>query len=85
MEVEVSGKSLDCPSYWPFALVADNSHVVHLDGKVAHQIGRLSISVITSYATTRPARRNAKMRNNPNETHGRQLHANKLRSQNQSE
>jgi hypothetical protein len=31
MEVEISGKSLDFSRYWPVALVADNSHVVHLD------------------------------------------------------
>ena len=37
MEVEVSGESLDCSRYRPFALIADYSHVVHLDGKGAHQ------------------------------------------------
>jgi hypothetical protein len=31
MEVEVSRKSLDCSGYWQVAMVADNSHVVHLD------------------------------------------------------
>jgi hypothetical protein len=31
MDVEISRKSLDCSRYWPVALVADNSHVVHLD------------------------------------------------------
>ena len=31
VEVKISGKSLDCSSYWPVALVANNSHDVHLD------------------------------------------------------
>ena len=30
VEVEISRESLDCSRYWPIALVADNSHVVHL-------------------------------------------------------
>lgn len=31
MEVEISKKSFDCSRYGEIALVADNSHVVHLD------------------------------------------------------
>jgi hypothetical protein len=31
MEVRVSGKFLDCSRYWQVALVADNSHVGHLE------------------------------------------------------
>jgi hypothetical protein len=31
MEVEVARNSLDCSRDWPVTLVANNSHVVHLD------------------------------------------------------
>jgi hypothetical protein len=31
MEVEISRNSLDGASYWPSALITDNSHVVHLN------------------------------------------------------
>jgi len=67
MEVEISRKSLDWSRYWPVALVADNSHVVHLLlGRTRPKFGRVSI-VITSHATTDRACGNAKMRDNPNE------------------
>jgi hypothetical protein len=56
MEVEVSGNSLDRSWYWLIALIADNSHVVHRDA-APHQIGRLSIIAITSYATPSRFRR----------------------------
>ena len=53
MEVEIPRESLDCSSYWEIAMVTDNSHVVHLDiGRTRTKNGRMSISLITSYATT---------------------------------
>ena len=41
MEVEVSGNSLDCSGYWLVALVADNSHVVHLEVEGAPKRARV--------------------------------------------
>ena len=52
MEVEISGNSLDCSGYGLVALVADNSHGVHLDVEGRARIARVSISAITSHATT---------------------------------
>ena len=67
MEVEISKQSLDCSRYWEIALVANNSHVVHLDVEERAPNWALVDCIITSYATTHRASRNAKMRHNPNE------------------
>ena len=50
MEVEHSGNFLDCSGNWLVALVAENSHVVHLAMEGRAQNTRVSISAITSYA-----------------------------------
>jgi hypothetical protein len=50
MEIEVPGNSLYRSRYWLVALIADNSHFVHLDAGRAP--GRLWIAAITSCATS---------------------------------
>lgn len=52
MEVEISRKFLDFSKYWPVTLVADNSHVVHLDVEGRAPNWALEACLITSYATT---------------------------------
>lgn len=48
MDVEISGEFLDCSSYWPIALVANNSHFIDLD---APPNWRSPIRLNTSHAT----------------------------------
>ena len=54
MKIGISRNSLDCSGYWLVALVADNSHVCHLDVEErAPNKARVSISAITSCAKAR--------------------------------
>jgi hypothetical protein len=70
MEVEVSGNFLDCSRYWPFALVAENSHVVHLDMEGRAPKGTLVAKSLSFLMPQPVAPQNAKMLNIPNEKHG---------------
>ena len=66
MEVEISGKSLDCSRYLLIAVVADDSHVGSPHGKGARTNWALVYWSYHFLCHNEWAARNAKMGNNPN-------------------